>query len=309
VCGPYNGYAIKSLILNRLGKIKCPFVLAPMGSFSKGALAIGSSKKKVFLTLMKAFGLFNNVNFSVTSQVEEREMEEALNKKYRCFIAEDPQRKLETVSRNIGSTSEKLETSSEDIINILSNKRYRINDELKMVFLSRISRKKNLKDAAESLKYVKSNVIFDIYGTMEDKEYYKECEDILNTLPDNIRWEYKGEAPSEKVPEILGKYDAFLFPTLGENFGHVISEALSAGTIPVISDTTPWLDFEDKNVGFVKSLDDIRNFSECIDKLSQMPVEELEMMGRNAVNYYMEKYNESVKNSGYVTIFNTLINK
>lgn len=286
VCGPYNGYAIKSLILNKLGKIKCPLVLAPMGSFSKGALAIGASKKKVFLTLMKCFGLFDEAYFSVTSAVEKQEMEDALNKEYKCFIAEDPQR-----------------TPDE----MLSHKPYMENDELKIVFLSRISKKKNLKGAAQILSSVKSNVKFDIYGTMEDPNYYNECKLVLDALPDNIRWEYKGEAASDDVPEILSGYDVFLFPTRGENFGHVISEALSAGTVPVISDTTPWLDLNEKNAGFVIPLKHNDEFASCIDKLCTLSSSELEKIGADAKQYYKDKYEESVNKSGYVTIFETLI--
>ena len=286
VCGPYNSYAIKSLMLNRLGKINCPFVLAPMGSFSKGALAIGAAKKKVFLHVMKMLGLFNNVNFSVTSEVEEQEMKEALGKCYKCFIAEDPQRSLD---------------------NIVSHKSYRENDELKVVFLSRISRKKNLLGAIDALSHVKSNVVFDIYGTMEDKEYYRECNEALVKLPENIKWKYAGEAASEKVPEILSQYDVFLFPTHGENFGHVISEALSAGVIPLISDTTPWLDFEDCNVGYVIPIDDTEKFSSCIDMISEMSCEEKRKMSENAIKYYVNKYNDSAKNNGYVKMFSELI--
>lgn len=285
VCGPYNSYAIKALILNKLGKIKCPFVLAPMGSFSKGALALKSRKKKLFLSVFKIFGLFKNIYFSVTSEVEERELKEALHLNNKCYIAEDPQRLPgEKRSRNI----------MEDGV-------------LKVVFLSRISEKKNLLYAARILKGVKNKIVFHIYGIMEDTKYYERCEEELKKLPENISWKYMGEADSEKVPQILSEYDVFLFPTLGENFGHVISEALSSGTIQVISDTTPWLDLEEKNAGYVLSLNDEKSFTECIDKMCEMSADELNKISENAVDYYIDKYNESVKKSGYISIFSELI--
>lgn len=292
ICGPYNGYAIKSLILKRIGKIKCPVVLAPMGSFSKGALSIRSKKKQVFLLIIRILGLFNNIYFSVTSEVEKEEMKTALNMggkqdlDNRCFVAEDPQRKPGE---------------------LLSHKSYRENNILKVVFISRICEKKNLLGAAEILKKVKGNVCFHIYGNMEDKQYYARCLDVLNSLPQNIKYEYKGEALSEEVPKVFSEYDVFLFPTHGENFGHVISEALSAGTIPVISNTTPWLDFDEYRCGYVISHGDINSFSEYIDRLCNMPISDLEEMSENAISYYIHRYNNAHENNGYKKIFDTLI--
>lgn len=57
-CGSYNDYAIKAMVLKRLGFFKMPLVIASMGSFSKGALSIKSKKKMIFLNIMKKLGFF-----------------------------------------------------------------------------------------------------------------------------------------------------------------------------------------------------------------------------------------------------------
>lgn len=285
VCGPYNSYAIKALILNRLNLIKKPFVLAPMGSFSKGALNIKSTKKKVFLTLFKMLSFFKNVYFSVTSEVEEKELKEALKISNKCFIAQDPQRAFdESLTHNL----------------------FRRDGKLNVVFLSRICEKKNLIGALNILKNVKGEINFHVYGTMEDESYYNDCLKIVNELPSNVSFEYKGEANSNEVPVIMSKYDVFLFPTLGENFGHVISEALLAGTIPVISNTTPWNDFDEKKCGFVIDLSDIEKFAKTIDELSGMKVDELKAISNNAMKYYQEKYDLAAANNGYIKMFEEL---
>lgn len=292
VCGPYNGYAIKSLILNRLGQIKIPFVLAPMGSFSKGALAIKSTKKKIFLSFFKLFGLFNKVFFSVTSDVEEKELKEALGIKNKCYIAEDPQRAPESVVKHVN---------------------FKKDDCLNVVFLSRICEKKNLLGAISILKNCKSKIRFHIYGTMEDSIYYEKCVQELKKLPDNVLFEYKGEATSENVINVLSQYDVFLFPTFGENFGHVISESLLSGTIPVLSDTTPWLDLNEKKAGFVIPFYDSKkcfnenDFADCIDYISGLTLTDLKIMSDNCVKYYLEKYQQSVCDNGYVNMFEDLI--
>lgn len=286
VCGIYNNYAIRSMVLYKFGMIKCPFVIAPMGSFSKGALAIKSTKKQLFLKAMKLLGLFKDVAFSVTSEVEMEELREALNISNKCYIAKDPQRKP---------------------LQVMEEREYKQGDKLNIVFLSRINEKKNLLGTISILSKVKIEAVFHIYGNKEDEEYFDKCMDALHKLPENIVWEYKGEADSEKVPEIMSKYDVFLFPTHGENFGHVISEALMAGTIPIISDTTPWLDFDNKACGRVIAHGDEDRFCESIDEFAHMSRNDIKSMSQNAMNYYLEKYEEEKIANGYVQMFDELM--
>ena len=64
------------------------------------------------------------------------------------------------------------------------------------------------------------------------------CLDLMNELPLNVKIKFKGTLPSEKVKNTFKKYDLFVFPTKGENFGHVIIESLSTGTCVLTSDKT-----------------------------------------------------------------------
>jgi glycosyltransferase involved in cell wall biosynthesis len=60
----------------------------------------------------------------------------------------------------------------------------------------------------------------------------------------------RGEVAPERVGILLGEYDYLLLPTHGENFGHVIAEALRAGLPCVISDRTPWNGLEAAGAGW-----------------------------------------------------------
>lgn len=281
-CGPYNDYARHALILNKLGLIKCPLVVAPMGSFSPQAYAIKGWKKKLFMSLMKTFGLFKNVIWSVTSEREAEELKAVMGDKVATMIAEDLPRK-----------------------GIIEHKHIKDENSLKLIFLSRISPKKNLKAAIEVLGKIKSDIQidFDIYGNMEDEEYYKECYALLKNLPDNINWEYKGLADSEAVPKIWAEYDAFLFPTMGENYGHVIAEAMSAGCVPIISDQTPWMDLGEKNCGYVISLDKLDDFANAVTTLAHYDSREMSLMAKRAQDYIESHNEDSINNSGYLKIF------
>lgn len=61
----------------------------------------------------------------------------------------------------------------------------------------------------------------------------------MAALPAHIEATYCGPGPLP-VPALMREHDLFFFPTLGENYGHVIIESLSAGTPVLISDQTPW---------------------------------------------------------------------
>lgn len=281
-CGPYNDYARHALVLNKLGLIKCPLVVAPMGSFSPQAYAIKGGKKKLFMNVLKCLGFFKNVIWSVTSEREDEELKAVMGSDIVSMIAEDLPRK-----------------------GLIKHNHVKEDNLLKLIFLSRISPKKNLKAAIEILSKITADIRidFDIYGNKEDEEYFAECEQLLKALPSNIHWEYKGLADSEAVPGIWAEYDAFLFPTMGENYGHVIAEAMSAGCVPIISDQTPWMDLKEKECGFVLSLNNLDDFADAVTSLAKSNDDDMAKMSKNAQDYINAHNEESINNSGYLKIF------
>ena len=153
-CGPYRDYAYKAMLLKRFGKLKQSLVIASMGSFSEGAFKIKSLKKKAFVSAGKLLGLFKKIVWSVTSPMEAEEVKKHVSKRAQCYVAEDLPRKLTDI--NI-TTHEKP---------------------LRIIFVSRICKKKNLYLAIEVLREVQQEVIFDIYGTKEDFAE-KECGKVI----------------------------------------------------------------------------------------------------------------------------------
>ncbi len=111
---------------------------------------------------------------------------------------------------------------------------------LRMVFLSRISPMKNLDYLLRILKKVTRQMDVSLYGTLENAEYWAECERLIQELPSHIVVHYYGEVNPRDVHNVFAEHDVFFFPTRGENFGHVIFESLSVGTSVVLSDQTPW---------------------------------------------------------------------
>lgn len=282
VCGCFNDYAINTLIANRLGKIKVPVVVAAMGLFSPKEFQLKYYKKKTFTTVFNLLGMFKNVYWSATSEMEISEIKRqvvATDKQF--LIAEDLPRKV-----NEENVRKEKKAGS-----------------LKIVWISRIAPKKNLKSAIEILKEAKSNIKFTIYGPVHVQEYWEECKQELRNLPNNVKWEWKGNLDSENVVETLKLYDVFLFPTLGENFGHVIQEALSAGCPCIISNQTPWQDFESKGVGYVFPLDGKNDFVNAVDRYAIMTQEDFQRVSERAHKYAIDVSNNKVDNTGYRKIF------
>lgn len=280
-CGPYNDYAIKAMVLKRLGFFKIPLVIASMGSFSKGALSIKSKKKMIFLNIMKKLGFFKKIVWSVTSVVEKKELKEVIGENVKCIIAEDLPR-----------------------IEKVNHKHKKKKNHLKLVFISRICEMKNLLGAIQIISNLTEIPIqFDIYGNIENKEYWKLCKTELKKLPVNVTWKYQGECDSNNVVETLANYDIFLFPTFGENFGHVISESLLAGCLPIISNRTPWLDLDNYKCGNVIDLNNKELFIETLKRYGALDNNKFKNYVINAQKYIFNKNKESIDNTGYKEIF------
>ena len=88
---------------------------------------------------------------------------------------------------------------------------------------------------------------------------------LIGNMPANVTVNYAGEIHPDQVESTLRTFDLFLFPTHGENYGHVIREALSAGVPALLSDRTPWRGLEEKNAGADLPLDDLARFARWID--------------------------------------------
>lgn len=282
LCGFYNDYGYKTLILNRLNLLwKKPVVVAPMGSFTEGALSQKTLKKRIFISLCKITGLFSNISWSVSSEMEAADLKRVIDKKAKYTIAEDPPR-----SEILGHRGKMSEAGS-----------------IRIAFIARICQHKNLLYLIEQLNHIKATVELSIGGSLQDEEYWSKCQHRLKQLPENISWNYCGEIPSEEIPIFLSDQDALALPTLGENYCHVVFEAMSVGCIPIISDQTPWSWIQEAGCGFVLPLDKTRKFAEKIDEIAAMDAGQKGLISTKAISAAETKVKQALEHSGYRDIF------
>ncbi|MCC6990054.1 MAG: glycosyltransferase, partial [Acidobacteria bacterium] len=65
---------------------------------------------------------------------------------------------------------------------------------------------------------------------------------------------YHGEAMPDDVPGWLARAHALVLPSLGENYGYVVAEALEAGRPALVSNETPWHDLQGARAGWTLPL-------------------------------------------------------
>lgn len=269
-------FSILPLAARRAGLAgtRCGWVIAPRGEFSAGALAIKAGRKRAFGRIAKALGLHRGLVWQACSTLE----------------ADDIRREFPSP----GTAIVVAPNLTEPVGAYVPPEGLRAPiPPLEICFLSRISPKKNLAFAIEIVGRVGVPVHFHVYGPKEDARYAAICEDSASRCPGHVKVSWHGEVPHDRVRATLRKHHLFLFPTLGENFGHVIFEALAAGVPVLLSDRTPWRDLDARGVGWVRSLDDPQGFVDVIESCAAAPPSSREAISRATHAYATSFVNDS----------------
>ncbi len=267
-------FATFSIFVAKLRKLKripkTPFIIAPCGELSDGALRLKSAKKQIFINYSKFFGIYRDIIWKASSELEKAEIKKISGKSGKVFISPDLPPKMLNENYDPNHKVEKIK------------------GEASLIFLSRFMRKKNFRWLLENLEGIEGNLRIDIYGPLEDVEYWKECLKIIENFPNNIKIEYKGSVPYEQTGEVLFQYHFFILPTIGENFGHVFLEALAAGCPLIISDRTPWLNLPEKGIGWDLSLEKPSDWNEIINQCIAMDKSEYEKTSSKARGFAVD---------------------
>ena len=241
------------LILRKFHSIpRIPMILAPEGEFSKGALRLKGLKKQLYISTAKLLGLVDNIVWKAAAEAERDDIIRVLG----------PQKNVK-IAANMPPLM-----IYEDFD--ISGKPLKSPGSVRMAFLSRFMRKKNFNWLVPHLYDTQGELLIDIWGPLEDEEYWRETQELMRKLPPAIKIESKGPVSHERVSETLARYHFFILPTLGENFGHVFIEAMAAGCPVITSDQTPWRELKDKGAGWDLSLDRPGEWKSVIDQCIAM---------------------------------------
>jgi glycosyltransferase involved in cell wall biosynthesis len=264
---------------------KIKIIVAPRGEFSKGALNIKRLKKSIYITYSKLNNFYKRVLFHASN---EREKEDIL----KIF----PNSNIIVAADLI-----KLpQTDYKQSYNKESNK-------LRLCFISRIVPIKNLLHAiavVHKLKEINVDIIFDIYGTKDDMNYWRKCENTIQALKLNNSIKYINELLPDEIYKTASKYDLLLLPTKGENFGHIIFESLSVGTPVIISNNTMWHSIENfYRHSFSYDIDKIDVVVEYLFRFKDINGKEYRKISEFAKGFAKEFYENQNLNEKMKTVF------
>lgn len=222
-------FALMPLWLARTCGVQQKVIVSPRGMLKKGALSVKPFKKKLFLKIARWLGLYQGVLWEATNEQEAKEIGEHFGSRIRYRIAP-----------NLASVPAKRAVKEE-----------KRPGELKLVCVARISPEKGIFEALDFLSKAKLNglVKMEFYGAKTDRTYLSMCEAVAGTNP-QVQVTFCGEVDPSELPAILRRHHFMYMPTLGENYGHAIVEALVNATPVIISDRTPWRGLAEKHAGW-----------------------------------------------------------
>jgi len=218
-------------------------VICPRGMLQKGALAVKSFKKKIYLNYLRYTGTLNNAFWHATNEGEANDIKRHFPSNQGIIIASNiPKPPYSQFSFPLIKTGQ-----------------------LKLVYLSLIAEKKNLLLLLQLINASEFNIKLDIYGPVADISYWQQCEALIKQMPEKVR--YKGGVQPVDVQQVLSQYHALILLTKGESFGHALYECLSVGRPIITSYFTPWNELQEKRAGLNV---DISDRNDCLQMLSAL---------------------------------------
>lgn len=258
-------FTLMPLRVNKKRRSPARVILAPRGMLGEKALSIKPLKKKIFLNASRLLGFFKNITWHASTPQEEKEIKKHFGEK--CDVK---------IAMNLASPVTEIPKSQKKI------------GRADFAFLSRISKKKNLDFFIEQLGKVKQREVATlfVYGPIEDKDYWQKCVDLAGK--NHVSIDYRGAVNPMEIKDRLATHDFYILPTLHENYGHSIVEALGAGLPVMLSIHTPWRGLQQKNAGWDIDLNETGEWQRAITKCIDMDDDEYQQMSAAAWEFARE---------------------
>jgi glycosyltransferase involved in cell wall biosynthesis len=255
-------FTVYPLLMKRLGMIKAQAVLSPRGMLKSTAVQYKPGKKKLFFQLLKLFRIPGKIVFHATDATEEADI--------RNLFGNDIT--IKQIS-NFPSQEKPLQYIHKE------------SGVVKLIFVGRVHPIKNLAFLLRCLQPITGNVILTIVSAIEDEAYWMECRELIKSLPETITVELQQDVPHHQVEQLISDHHVFVSPTLGENFGHAIFEALGVGRPVLISDQTPWRNLQEHHAGWDLPLSDEKAFVQVLQEVAGMDDEAFQEWSIGAWQY------------------------
>jgi glycosyltransferase involved in cell wall biosynthesis len=274
-------FTIYPLLMQKMHLINSKIILAPRGMLKESAVQFKSGKKKMFLSAFRRMGLHRFIHFHATDRTEEQDVQKYFGNKVQVTLASN----FPGMIKDYPGCIEKRA------------------NELSIIFIGRLHPVKNLDFLLRAVKPVNGKITLTIVGNAEDEGYVNQCKSVISGFPSQIQVRFAGEIPNNQVGEIIAQHHIFALPTQGENFGHAIFEALSAGKPVLISDQTPWRYLENANAGWDIPLQQPEQFTSALQQAVNLDQAAYEALSRGAWQFVRQFVQKSELQTAYNNIF------
>ncbi|NNE37983.1 MAG: glycosyltransferase [Gammaproteobacteria bacterium] len=157
------------------------------------------------------------------------------------------------------------------------------------LFLSRIHPKKGLLLLVEAWNRVKPADWQLLIAGIDELGHQKEVEALVaeKGLDDVIT--FTGPVFGDDKERLYASCDLFILPTYSENFGIVVTEALSWGIPVITTQGTPWSELEENKCGWWVQ-PDVKAITNALTEATSMSPSELGIMGSKGRTLVKDKY-------------------
>lgn len=256
-------FSIFPLLTILASRMEVPVLLSPHGELSPGALRTRPWRKRFVICAYRALRINRRVSWHASTEMERADIRRVFGPTVRCRVAVNLRSDLAPAQRLARKTPEPLAP-------------------IRAVFLSRITPKKNLDGLLRALSLVQTDIELTIAGPIDEPSHWSVCRQLIEALPENAVARIHGPVAPAKVVDFLGGFDLFLLPTHGENFGHVILEALAAGLPVIVGSDTPWQQAEAEHAGWLVNSDSPPELARLIDRFATLTPAERAVMSESA---------------------------
>jgi glycosyltransferase involved in cell wall biosynthesis len=291
-------FSFVPLVMRRLGLLRrTPVILAPRGEFASAALRRKGLKKSIYRVLVRWTGLFTGTTWQASSEVEARDIRDANGTRAKIVIASDiggtgaadHGRRTRPVALIAGEIAGSSQATS-----VVSSIPRKESGQLNLVYVGRIHPHKQLIWALQVLGCVRGQVRLDVIGPIEDGRYWQKCLQLSASMREGSSMRYNGKMSHDEVLKQLETHHALFLPSLSENYGHSIVEALSVGRPVIVGDLTPWHQLQQSNAGWDIPAGDLGQYIAAVQTLVDCRQEEYSVFCDGALHYYQAHCNRSM---------------